>query len=317
MKEVRLYLVLLAALMVAAYLSWTHEDKAETETKVTLLDTPVESIEGLRFYTKTSTVVLSFRTEGEDRFPWFELKNSKKGRAFAGSDKVDELLKDFAPFEALRSLGKDLGKEELALTGLDEPERKLVVVLKGKEKVFEVGKRTAGARDHYVRAQGAPEVYLVASRILADLEFPEGKFMQRKLRDAEKTEVAKVAITAGPDTKVALQQNRLSTKDAFWATEDKPEDKDEALGNFIEKLEKLTATEYADDPRDFEAAVPVLEATWYSEGNETLGRVALRRKGEGKTATYFAKSPDSHLPVQVSRFTAEQLERDAASVLKD
>ena len=317
MKEVRLYLLALAALFVAAYLSWTHEDKAETEAKVTLLDTPSESIEGLRLYAKTSTVQMSFRSEGADRFAWFEIANSRKGRAFAGGDKVKELLADFAPFEALRSLGKDLSKEELALTGLDAPERELVMVLKGREKVFEVGKRTAGARDHYVRPAGSQEVFLVASRILSDLEFPEGKYMQRKLREADKTEVDKVALTAGGLARTALQRNRLSTKDAFWTSEAKPEDKDEALGNFIEKLEKLTATEYADDPRDFDAAVPVLEAVWYSESNEELGRVQVRRQGEGKTATYFAKSPATHVPVEVSRFTAEQLERDAPSVLKD
>jgi hypothetical protein len=317
MKEVRLYLALLAALMVAAYLSWTHEDKAETEVKVTLLETPAEAIEGIRFYTKTSTVALSFRGEGAGRYPWFRIENSRKGRAFAGSDKVQDLLKDFAPLEALRSLGRDLSPAELALTGLDKPERRLVVALKGKERVFEVGQRTAGARDHYVRPQGDEEVYLVAARVLADLEFPEGKFMQRKLRDAEKAEVDKVSLSAGPLTRTAFQRNRLSAKDAFWTSEDKPDDKDEALGTFVEKLEKLTATEYAEDPRDYEAAVPVLEATWYSEGNEVLGQVSLRRKGEGKTAVYFASSPDTHAPVQVSRFTAEQLERDAPTVLKE
>ena len=68
----------------------------------------------------------------------------------------------------------------VALTGLDAPERKLIITSAGQAKTFLVGERTSGARDHYVKPKASEEVVLVASKILSDLEFPEGKFMQRQ-----------------------------------------------------------------------------------------------------------------------------------------
>lgn len=315
MKEVKLYGVVLMALMVLAYLSWTKKDDAKEATKVTLLDGAPENIERVDFFTKTSTVKMTFRDSGGDKVAWFEVTNSRHTRVFAGSKKVDKLLEGFAPFEALRSLGKGLSKDEIALTGLDKPERKLVVTARGKAKTFDVGKRTSGARDHYVRPKSSEEVFLVASAVLSDLQFPEGKYMQRALREAKRTEVDKVTISAGERTVTALQKNRLSTRDAFWATESAPDDKNETLGNYLDKLEKLTAVEYLEDAKAFDTATPVLEAVWYAEGGDELGRVSLRRTGEGKAANFYATSTATKFPVKVSRFTAEQLERDAATAL--
>lgn len=315
MNEVKLYTAVLLALMVAAYLSWTGDGEADQETKVTLLSATPEAIEGIELFTETSTVKLSFREVAGEKVPWFEVENSRSTRAFAGGEDTSKLLEDFAPFEALRSLGKGLSKEELALTGLDAPKRKLVIRLSGKDKTFDVGERTSGARDHYVRPKASEEVYLVASKVLGDLQFPEGKFMQRKLREAPKTEVEKVTVNAGERGITALQKNRLSARDAFWASEAAPDEKNDTLGNYLDKLEKLTAVEYEADTKAFDAATPVLEAVWYGEDDKELGRVSLRRAGEGKDATFYALSTATKLPVKVSRFTAEQLERDATTAL--
>lgn len=316
MKEVKLYTVALVALMVMAYLSWTKKDEAREQTAVTLLDGKPDGIERVELYTKTSTVLLTFRDISGERVPWFEVEGSRKTRVFVGGEKVDKLLEDFGPFEALRSLGKGLSDKELELTGLDAPERKLVINRKGTSKTFHVGERTSGARDHYVRPKSSKEVFIVASKVLSDLQFPEGKFMQRKLRDAARTEVDKVTISADKGTLVALQKNRLSTRDAFWALEATPDQKNETLGNYLDKLEKLTAVEYLADPKTYDGASAVLEAVWSSEDGEELGRVSLRRAGEGKSAAYYAISTATKVPVKVSRFTGEQLERDLATVIE-
>lgn len=315
MKEVKLYTVALLGLMVLAYLSWTKKDEVEQSSTVTLLSAAPERVEQIEFFTKTSTVKVSFRKHEGERYSWFEVQGSRSTRVFVGSDKVEGLVKDFAPFEALRSLGKDLSEEELKLTGLNAPKQKLVLKVLGQDKTFDVGDRTGGARDFYVRPKSAEAVFLVASRILSDLQFPEGKFMQRQLRTAPRTEVNRVTLSVKELSLTALQKNRLSTQDAFWATEAAPDTKNEALGNYLEKLEKLTAVEYLQDAKVFEAATPVLEAVWYSEGGDELGRVDLRKVVGDKEPTYYAVSTATYVPVKVSRYTAESLEKDAASAL--
>lgn len=308
MSEVKLYAVVLAALMVGAYMTWTDEEEKSTETKVTIFDGQVEQLERVELYTKTQTIAVGAKETGGEKYAWFEVESRGRKRQFVGNKKVDDLKKKFAPFIALRSLGRGLSESELEYAKLDKPTRKLVVTIGGKRRELDVGGRTTGARDHYVRPKGGAEVYLVASKVLGDLEFPEGKFMQRKLRVAEKKEVEKIVLAAGDKTVTAFQKNRLSPKDAFWAREGS-EDKDETLGNFVDKLEKLTAIEYPEDgQKKFDVSEPVLEASWYDEDGKEIGRVKLVRNGEGKKADFYAASTATRIAAKVSRFTAEQLE---------
>jgi hypothetical protein len=308
MSEVKLFAVLLLALMVGAYLTWTAEDDKATETKVTIFDGLPEQITKIELYTKTQTVAVDAKEANGEKYTWFEVDSRGRKRSFVGNEKSDDLKKKFAPFVALRSLGKGLTESELEFAKLDEPERKLVVTIQGKRRELDVGGRTTGARDHYVRSKGDAEVYLVASKVLGDLEFPEGKFMQRKLRSAENKEVDKLLLAAGDNSLTAFQKNRLSPKDAFW-TREGSEDKDDTLKNFIDKLEKLTAIEYpADAQKMFDTGETILEVSWFDEDGKELGRAKLTRNGEGKKADYFAQSTATRIPAKVSRFTAEQLE---------
>lgn len=315
MTEVRIYAALVLALMVGAYLSWTQEDAVEKGTKVTLLAGSPDELGTITFYARDSTVTLSRRELGGETFDWFDVDSSRDKR-FTGNEKVEKLRAGFAPFEALRALGRNLTEEELKLTGLDTVNQRLVIELGGKRRTFEVGKRTAGARDHYVRPEGSEEIYLVAAATLSDLHYPAGKYMQRKLRASEKTSVAKVVVAMGDKTKTALQLNRLSPKDAFWADESAPETPNKDLGKYMDKLERLSAQEYVPESAT-EGAVPVMDVIWYGGQDEELGRMALSRVGEGKGATYLAVTPTTRVAAKVSNFNAEQLEREFPDLLAE
>jgi len=307
----------LVALLVGAYLSWTKETAPTEEVAITILDVKKEQVEGLTLYAKTTTVAVSFKETGGERYPWFELqlRNGKK-RIFAGNKSFDEHLAKFAPFQGSRSLGKSLSAEELKQTELDKPQKRLELMYSGKKKVFDIGGRTSGSRDHYVRPQGDGEVFLVESKTLADLEFPEGRFMQRQLRVEKIDEVEKVVIASSLGTKTGLHKNRLSAKDEFWADESEPDTKSETLENYIDKLDKLTATEYLESDESIKDASPVLEVTWYGENEKALGTTKIVKKGEDKTAEYYATSPATHLPVKLTKFSAEQLEKDLKTLME-
>ncbi len=311
MNEVKILSLTLVGLLIAAYLSWTKEDAPIVSDRVTILDIKPAKISGIHLYTTTQTVAVSFRKDSAgERYPWFELQTRGKKRRFAGNDKFEGFLKSFAPFEALRSLGKKLSAEELEQTKLDKPKRKLEIKLGDKTKVYDVGGQPSGSRDHYVKPQGGDEVYLVASKTLSDLKFPEERFMQRKLRKKPLKEVEKVVISADGATKTGLQRNRLSPKDAFWALDSAPDEKNETLGNYIDKLDKLSVVEYPEDTKIIEKATLILDVNWLDDRDKPLGSIKLYREGEGKKANFYAVSPATRVPVKVSRFTGNQLEED-------
>lgn len=315
MREVKLYGAVLAALLFAAYLSWTRKEAPQDLEKATLLEVKAEAIQALDLYTKSTTVAFSRRQgEGGQSYPWFAVETQERARGFAGNDEVKKLLEGFGPFTAVRSLGKELSQRELEEIQLAKPQATLVITHGTTRKEFEVGGRTGGARDWYVRPKGGKEVFLVASRILGDLEFPESKYMQRRLRAELVKDVERLTLNGGGRSLVALQKNRESGPEAFWSTEAAPEERDETLGNFIDKLEKLSVAEYLEGDR-LEDAVPILEVEWTGAAGKRLGSAKLYRRGEGKTADYLAVSSTTRVPVKVSRFTGEQLERDLPSVL--
>lgn len=316
MNEVKIYGALLVALLVGAYLSWTKEDTPVEQKNVVILDVEPEQVEGITLYTKTQTIAVSFEEAAGGRYAWFGVEKRGKKRGFAASDRFDDHLKKLAPFEAERSLGRNLSSDELEQTKLGDSSKKLAIRYAGKEKVFDVGGRTSGSRDYYVRAKGGDEVFLVASKTLSDLEFPEGRFMQRKLRTENMDKVEKVIISSSLGTKTAVHKNRLSRKDSFWADESAPDTNSETLGNYVDKLDKLVVTEYLTDEAEMKDAEPVMEVTWYGENDESLGTTKIFRKGEDKKAVYFATSPATHRPVKVSRFTADQLERDLKTLIE-
>jgi hypothetical protein len=321
MNEVKVYGTLLGALLLGSYFSWTREDKsASTEEKVTIADLSKDSLRSITLYAKTQTIAVSFKKDAQGKdFPWFTVEQAKKTRTFAGNDKVDKMLESFAPFTAIRSLGKLTGAD-LSETKLDKPEHKLILGSKSGDKVYDVGGRTSGARDHYIRAKGGSEVYLVGSSVLGDLEFPEGKYMERRLKTAALKDVGKVSISANGKAVTVLHKNRLSPNESFWASDATPDEKSETLGNYLDKLDKLTAVEYGAEEAPYpkpEQGTPVLIATWYGEDEKTVNAtVEIWKKGEGKDAEFYAQSNTTHVPVKVSRFSGEQLERDVATIME-
>lgn len=317
MNEVRLFGGLLAVLLVAAYLSWTHEDEGADTSEVALWSIQPSQLERLELVTTTQTVAFSRTDADEQDYGWFEVTRRDKKTTFVGNDAVEKLVESFAPLTALRSLGRSLEGEALTRTGLDNPKRKLTVVADGTSRVYDVGERTHGARDHYVRPQTSKEVFLLAARTLGDLEFPQSKFMQRSLLVKPLTEVEAAVLSANGKTLSVVHTNRGAPADAFWATEGE-ERPNEVVGSFMLKLSRLTITEYPENLAAFEAAQPVLEIVWKDEDGQSMGTTALFRTGrdaDDPKATYFAKSDRTVRPGLVSKTTAARLEKDLSSVL--
>jgi hypothetical protein len=317
MSEVKILLAALMGLLGAAWWSWTAEDAPKATATVVALEARPSEVQRVSFVTRTQTVAISFREAEGGRYPWFEVWSKTSTRAFTGSEAVDELLDRLAPLKALRSLGRGLPPEVLTDAKLDHPQRRLEIGLTGGPKIFDVGGRTFGARDHYLRPRGGDEVFLVESKVLGDLEYPEGKYMQRKLRDLKLEDVDHVIVAAGGRSKKVLRKNRLSAKDAFWADEATPDARSETLENYLDKVEKLSVLRYGDTVAPLPAGDPVVEVAWHDEGGKVLERLTLSKGVDGEKTIWMARSGLSKVPGEVTRSTAEQLERDLGVVFGD
>lgn len=319
MREIQVLAVLLAVLLVGAYVSWTDDGKTVTEETVTIVAASPDDLTSLRLVTQTQTVAMSYETDSSGKkYPWFTIETKAATRYFVGSEKTDSLVKNFAPFDALRSLGAGHDDKALKDMKLAPPQRSMAIGLKGQEQAFDLGGRTYGSRDHYVRQAGSEEVFIVKNKLLADLEFPEGRFMQRKLRTVGLEDVAYVTISAGGKLAKVLQKNRLSRKDAFWASEAEPDARSETLENYLDKLDKLTVSSFGTDSSPVETGEPIFEVTWYDDSDNVLEHLTVSKKAEeGKASEYAGKSGVTHVPARLSRSIAEQLERDLSVVFDD
>ncbi len=311
MNEVRVFGALLAVLLVGAYLSWTSDDDSPDTSAVTLWDLQPDALERIELVTTTQTVAFSFR--GDDRLPWFEVTKRDRTQTFVGSEQTETLVKRFAPFEALRSLGRSMGPEELDKAGLARPQRRLQITGGGKSRRYLVGNRTNGRRDHYIKTETSDEVYLVASATLGDLELSQSKYMQRRLLVKPLEEIAAVTIAANGQAATFTHRNRDDRKAAVWTAEDEQTPLEE-VGSFMLKLSRLTVRKYPEDQSVIDKATPVLELSWKDEAGALVGATSLYRVGDGDKAKYFGKSDRTVLVGEVSRGTAAQLEKDLATV---
>ena len=313
MNEVRIFAGLLALLLTAAYMSWTREDVEVTKKDVTIWDVPVAQLERVELVTTTQTVAFSYRGDGDARYGWFDVTRRGKKNAFVANDSAEEALEKFAPFKALRSLGRTLDDTILEDIGLERPKRKLTVTANGQTRVYDLGNRTHGARDHYVRPKDSDAVYLVAARTVGDLELPDSKFMQRQILVKPLNEVDGALLAANGKTLEAVHKNRQDKKSAFWATsgEEKP---NEQLGSFMLKLSRLTVRSYPES-EDVDDAEAVLEIDWKDDKGESMGTTTLYQSGEGDVAKYYAKSDRTFQRGELNKTTAARLMADLASVL--
>ncbi|MFO0726591.1 MAG: DUF4340 domain-containing protein [Myxococcota bacterium] len=315
-REVRILGGSLIVLMVLGYLSFTKKDEAVTAEKVTILEAKPEQIQGISMITRTQTVSFERRKgPSGDEFPWFGIEANKKKRGFKGNKSTPSMLEGFAPFTAIRTLGAEVGGDQLAETKLDKPDAKLILRIGNSDKVYEIGGRTFGTRDYYVRAKGGKEIFLVASKTLADFEFPESRFMQRQLKEIETKDTTSVMLKAGKKEKRFIQQNRLSSKDAFWAAQDAPDAKNETFENYLHKVESLAATGYAEESV-LASATKVLEVSWHEE-EKPKDVLTIYRAGEPGKEKYYGVSTVTVLPVELPKTSTEQVEQDLASVLAD
>jgi hypothetical protein len=232
---------------------------------------------------------------------------------FVSIKEGEKLAESIAPLMAMRSLGK-LPAAQMPEFGLDKPEGTLRVVFNDKTRTLTIGGLTPGGSDRYARNPETGEAYAVSGDFVRSLMFADSRLIQRELHDFEPDEVTRAVVSRAKSSRELV---RMTGKKSGWADAKTPDKLDETAGNWMSKVERLTATQYME-----QVGVPVLPEYHvlkieYFNGSKSVGFLELIKIPDAKSnAGYIAKTEYTRWYAQVMKSSAEQIETDANSVLK-
>jgi hypothetical protein len=240
---------------------------------------------------------------------------------FLANAKFDELLKSLAPLRAVRALG-EIPKDKYAQFGFDKVGTYFRMECGGKKLALDVGGRTYGAGDRYVRDPKAKESYLLEGRIVSELQSAQFKFMQGELHDFALTDVDEAVVSAQGMQRKLTHRNRLVKEEARWVDAAAPDRRNELFGNWFERVGRLKAKAYlgegqqpgADLKIEAKPPAPVVSIEYKLEG-KPKDKVEIVKVDTEQGAFYYAKSGTTRLWVSMYDSLAKQVDEDVAMVV--
>jgi hypothetical protein len=360
MKGLAIHAVLALAGLLFAYQTWTRPAVVEEEPQpyeaVELLACEPEQLERLELDLPTHNVVLVPEKGPSGRRYWFtssppasklaELakKSADAGVAqdadppskgvlkveatdpvtFLGNDLVPELLSAIMPLRPLRDLGKiDASRD--AEFGFDKADTTFKASCGGQSIALTLAGRTYGKNDSYARDEKTGKTYLLFGRPFIDLQTAQAKLMQSALHTFTLAEVDEAVIKAGGQTKKLVQRDRAIKGQAQWVDAAKPDQRNEAFGNWFGRVGKLRVRKYlprgekpGEDLTESHAPPePVLEIEYKLEGQPKGKLEVVRITNESGDRSYYGKSETSEVWATLFDTLVKEIENDLPLVVGD
>jgi hypothetical protein len=237
----------------------------------------------------------------------------KKLSTFPSVTIATKIAEALVPLKAVRALGK-IPDARLAEFGLEKRDTSLTVTLAGKEHKLLVGAVAPGGTDYYVLDPTNNEAYVAKADALRDLEGGDNRLLEREQHAFKDIDVRSAKVTAGGKTRELVRSGPDGKK--FWADPTDKEKADETAGNWLAKIDRLRASEYAAQAPEGGTTVVRVD---YAGGAGPMGFFELLKGGavaSGQKADYWIMTEHSHLWGKVYQTTAEQIETDLGSVVK-
>jgi hypothetical protein len=251
-----------------------------------------------------------------DHHPPHAVPESSEPKRFISLTKGAELADSLATLKASRVLGK-IAPERIPDFGFDKTDQgELKVVVAGKEHVLQLGEKTPGGSDRYVRNTGTGEAYVIPGSIANDLTAADNRLIERDFHSFGEEKVGKVVIKTATGSREVV---RHAVEKDFWARPESPDTKDETVSNWMTKVDRLRVTTYVEalDPAPKPEDQVVTVEYWSDKGRKLGFLEIVRRPGKEPKdkPEYVAKSERTRWHATVLRSTAEQIEQDLASVV--
>jgi Domain of unknown function (DUF4340) len=225
---------------------------------------------------------------------------------------MTKLTESLAPLHATRSFGK-LENSRYAELGLDKKDTSLTVTIGGTEHKLLVGAPSPGATDRYVLDEPMGNVYAVKVEPFQDLEAGDNRLAEHDQHDFRELDTASAKIISRDRTRNVVSAGTEGKK--FWADAADREKADETVVNFMQKVDRLRATEYADKLPENAKLVARIEYTGNAKQKGFFELVKSPAK-EGDKFDYWMTTEYLHLYGKLLPNMAEQVEQDIDSIVK-
>jgi hypothetical protein len=335
LKGQGLHLGLLGVSSVLALLVWTRDDDAQLALKPSEVEiwpgTP-DSVTLLSFESATRKVRIEPKRDALGR--WYvgtvdkdepAFVSSPHGASaggpssepkhttvrFVGIKAADELIRSLAPMHALRAVGKVEGTRAEEF-GLDKPDGTLKLTVGGKPQTLTIGGATPGGSERYART-GNGDVYAISGDIVQNLLYAESRLLERDLEPFKPEEATRVKVSKAGKTR---DLSRVPDKNEGWADSATPNKLDETAGNWMTKLGRLHVQDWLEKPSAKLGTDNIVVRVDYFAGSKALGSLELYRVPGEKGNEYLARTEYGRWFARIITSTAEQVDQDAASLVK-
>lgn len=271
--------ILLVVALLFAYQSWTQVETIEPKTgDISVWKLSKESITSITFDSKTKSVRLEKRKQGNDTYWWgTQTTTSKKKvelpdlpptptgesdgeppeptfetvskvREFALGDRGMAVIDHLTKLNALQSFG-DLSDEKLAEYSLTDSTKNVTVSHPGGSESIVVGAQVFRGSDRFVQHTETGKTYVVAGLVLQDLMNGEGGLQVRKMHAYKPDELAKVVVKVGEESQEWLRISipnpaKPEVQKKSWANGQTPDKPEQTLVNFLDRVAKLSPLGY-------------------------------------------------------------------------
>jgi hypothetical protein len=349
MKGAIVHAVLLVAMLLFAYQTWTRDTSVkETTGKVVLWNDKAAELQAIVHETGDRTIKIERKGEGTSSYFWgTDTKVTKKPkkqeppppladggvppapetppepefettttvREFPVGEAVAPLITGFSSMRAIRDLGV-LTEDQKAEYELAESEKTITIVFAGGPKSLVLGDKVLGGKDRYVMDVDSGHGYVIAGLLVEPLEGGE-RALKPKSVIPTGDDVVAIEITAGDKSKTVSRitaTDEAGKKLETWgdAQTQKP---DQTTANFLQKISsQLNPTKFepALDPATMTKLVTV---TYKDSKGKVLGTLDLYKQA-GEPGEYFVVSERTRVPGQVSKTTGDQVEQNIATVFQ-
>ncbi len=318
-KELFIYsTVFILSLGLAYWASLPTSNKAEQRQAV--LSLSAGQIGGVDF--SSSEIKVSIK-QNESKKWWIETDKAGVKDRFLSSNKIQDVLAQFNPLEAVRVIG-EVKDDGLAEYGLKDSTKSLSVVdAKGDVQLtLKIGKQAFGTRNVYVQESKNNKVLLMSGDIIGDVERPETKLFERTMTNVVMDEVQKASLELGQATKVRkFAHTKRDDKGAtLWTDEAAEGATVVSAKSWFERLDRVRIVSFATSE---EVALldkdPVLFAVDLESAAAKDRLIFKKRAGastpQGPVTEYFVNSAFLGVWAKVASTRLEPLEKDLATVL--
>jgi hypothetical protein len=299
-----------------AAFAWSREKTPITgfESGATIWSGRPSDVQKVVYETPNRRLTLEAKNDGGR---WFfgstqPLPGSSPSKPFPAVGAVVKLTESLAPLRATRSFGKLDGSRSVEL-GLDKHDTSLTVVVGGKEHKLWVGGPSPGATDRYVLEEGTDQVYAVKVDPFQDLDAGDSRLAEHDQHDFRELDIASAKIISRDRSRTVFWGGPEGKK--FWADPADRQKADETVSNFMQKVERLRASDYTDKQPDNAKLVAQIEYTGSAKKNAFFELLKAPVAGSDKSE-YWMRTEYLHLYGKLVQTFGEQIEQDIDSIVK-